>query len=132
MTKMNARTQEVIRQIASYLNIDYGYIIRCEEWAAVWFVVIEGKGGRFISKSVVKYSECQIKELTDRQTGNKSWGIVSPKGGCFKVYKTLKAAQQAMMTTAHSYIDYYAASASGSIINSYAIGNYNAVNLISR
>jgi hypothetical protein len=133
MTKPNYRNMEIKRQIAEYFKLYHeSQITRCEEWANVWFVVIEGKGGRFVSKTVVKHSECQIKELTDPQTGKKCWGIVSPKGGCFGTYKTLKAAQKVMATTAASYVDWYAASASGSIIYSGAVGNYHLIDLTNR
>jgi len=42
-----------LNQIANYLKIESNEIKRCEKWANVWFVVIAGKGGRFVSKSVV-------------------------------------------------------------------------------
>lgn len=42
-----------LNQIAKHLEIDANQIKRCEEWAKVWFVVIQGKGGRFVSKAVV-------------------------------------------------------------------------------
>jgi hypothetical protein len=41
-------------QIAAHLKIDTSSIKRSEEWASVWFVVIQGKGARFVSKTVVK------------------------------------------------------------------------------
>ena len=43
-----------LNQIAAHLKVESTKIIKCEEWASVWFVVIRGKGGRFVSKSVVK------------------------------------------------------------------------------
>lgn len=43
-----------VNQIARNLKIEASRIIRCEEWAKVWFVVIQGKGARFVSKKVVK------------------------------------------------------------------------------
>jgi ribosomal protein L3 len=46
---MNAQAQ-----IAIHLNIAASAITRCEEWANVWFVVIVGRGARFVSKKVVK------------------------------------------------------------------------------
>jgi hypothetical protein len=45
---MNAQSQ-----IASHLNITASAITRCEEWASVWFVVVTGRGARFVSKKVV-------------------------------------------------------------------------------
>lgn len=43
-----------LNQIAQHLEIEASKITRCEEWAKVWFVVIQGKGARFVSKKVVK------------------------------------------------------------------------------
>ena len=35
-------------QIADFLNISPNAILRCEEWAHIYFVVISGYGGRFV------------------------------------------------------------------------------------
>jgi hypothetical protein len=43
-----------LSQIAAHLEIEASQIIKCEEWATVWFVVTQNKGGRFVSKKVVK------------------------------------------------------------------------------
>lgn len=40
-------------QIADFLNIPSNAILRCEEWEYIYFVVIAGRGGRFVSKRVV-------------------------------------------------------------------------------
>lgn len=42
-----------LNQIATHLEIEASKISRCEEWVKVWFVVIHGKGARFVSKKVV-------------------------------------------------------------------------------
>lgn len=55
---MNALTQ-----IANYLKVKTAQIKRCEEWAKVYFVVIASKGGRFVSKSVVKPQQVEPKEI---------------------------------------------------------------------
>ena len=47
-------TMNALNQIAAHLKIESSKILKCEEWASVWFVVLAGKGGRFVSKKVVK------------------------------------------------------------------------------
>lgn len=50
-------------QIANFLKIPNTSILRCEEWTNVFFIVIEGKGGRFLSKKIVK--EIQVLQVLD-------------------------------------------------------------------
>lgn len=59
--------------IARKLNILASAIIRVEEWATVLFVVIKGKGARFVSKSVVKFTKVlwKLTSSTRRQEGKK-------------------------------------------------------------
>jgi predicted HicB family RNase H-like nuclease len=45
-----------IAQIATSLNVSPNQIKRAEEWATVLFVVVQGKGARFVSKKVIKES----------------------------------------------------------------------------
>ncbi|HEY9640140.1 MAG TPA: hypothetical protein V6C57_06630 [Coleofasciculaceae cyanobacterium] len=64
-------------QIASFLQIQESAIIRVEEWAKVLFVVVAGKGGRFVSKriinevKVVKPLTWTLEATTRRQEGKK-------------------------------------------------------------
>lgn len=58
---MNAATQ-----IANHLKIEVTKIKRCEEWAKVWFAVIQGKGARFVSKKVVKMINQLIEVVCSR------------------------------------------------------------------
>ena len=46
-----------VSQIAQHLEIKVSRVVRCEEWASCWFVVIQGKGSRFVSKKVVKMTQ---------------------------------------------------------------------------
>lgn len=46
-----------LNQIAQHLKVEANNIIKCEEWANVWFVVLAGKCGRFVSKKVVKMED---------------------------------------------------------------------------
>jgi hypothetical protein len=41
-------------QIANHLKIEESAILRVEQWATVLFVVVAGKGARFVSKKVIK------------------------------------------------------------------------------
>jgi hypothetical protein len=59
---MNALTQ-----IATYLNVSPNRIKRCEEWAKVYFVVIEGKGGRFVSKGIVTMKNAELASLENKK-----------------------------------------------------------------
>jgi hypothetical protein len=43
-----------IAQIATALNVSPNQIKRAEEWKNVLFVVVQGKGARFVSKKVIK------------------------------------------------------------------------------
>lgn len=45
---MNALTR-----IANHLKVSTTQIKRHEEWATIWFVVVQGLGARFVSKKVV-------------------------------------------------------------------------------
>ena len=45
-----------IAQIATSLNVSPNQIKRAEEWKNVLFVVVTGKGARFVSKKVLKMS----------------------------------------------------------------------------
>jgi hypothetical protein len=53
-------------QIASFLKIENSAIVRCEEWANVWFVVIAKKGARFVSKKAVKMTKLQLNHYGKR------------------------------------------------------------------
>lgn len=44
----------MILQIAQHLQVNPNQIIRIEEWANCYFVVVKGLGGRFVSKKVVE------------------------------------------------------------------------------
>jgi hypothetical protein len=46
-----------IAQIATSLNVSPNQIKRAEEWANVLFVVVQGKGARFVSKKVVSMTQ---------------------------------------------------------------------------
>jgi hypothetical protein len=46
-----------ISQIATSLNVSPNQIKRAEEWANVLFVVVQGKGARFVSKKVVSMTQ---------------------------------------------------------------------------
>jgi hypothetical protein len=46
-----------IAQIATSLNVSPNQIKRAEEWKNVLFVVVQGKGARFVSKKVLKMAE---------------------------------------------------------------------------
>lgn len=52
-------------QIANFLNISPNAILRCEEWAHIYFVVVSGFGGRFVSKKVVK--EVTMEEIWEQR-----------------------------------------------------------------
>jgi hypothetical protein len=54
-----------LNQIAAHLEIDTNKIKRCEEWDRVWFIVIQGKGGRFVSKNVVQEVETKRSEFEE-------------------------------------------------------------------
>ena len=54
-------------QIADFLNISPNAILRCEEWAHIYFVVISGHGGRFVSKKVVKVVKMNIEDIWEQQ-----------------------------------------------------------------
>jgi hypothetical protein len=70
-------------QIASHLNIAASAITRCEEWASIWFVVITGRGARFVSKKVVKtMSEPMFIELnTYRKKGINAYLVATDAKG---------------------------------------------------
>jgi hypothetical protein len=61
-----------IAQIATSLNISPNQIKRAEEWATVLFVVVQGKGARFVSKKVIKNMNTTFKgiEITE---GSSVW-----------------------------------------------------------
>jgi hypothetical protein len=73
---MNAQTQ-----IANYLNIEETALTRCEEWAFVWFVVVTGRGARFISKKVVrKMANANIEYVNGKESHTSNWGKYYVKG----------------------------------------------------
>ncbi len=51
-------------QIAAHLNVNESEIIRVEEWSQVLFVVVTGKGGRFVSKRVIRQEIKVVAPLT--------------------------------------------------------------------
>jgi hypothetical protein len=118
-----------LNQIAQHLKIEASRIIRCEEWATCWFVVVAGKGARFVSKSVIKLT---VMELLDKKTGSRVWGIVTKLGGCFNVYKTHKAAENALNKLTPWHVEYWANSVSGSLMKSIYTGQYRAIDLTAK
>jgi lambda repressor-like predicted transcriptional regulator len=60
-----------IAQIATALNVSPNQIKRFEEWKNVLFVVVQGKGARFVSKKVIKMDishydfACEALDLID-------------------------------------------------------------------
>lgn len=58
---MNPTTQLAL---ANHLQVSPNQIKRIEEWANCYFVVVAGKGGRFVSKKVVKAATATIKAPT--------------------------------------------------------------------
>ncbi|MEY3303742.1 MAG: hypothetical protein RLZZ139_2115 [Cyanobacteriota bacterium] len=78
-----------IAQIATSLNVSPNQIKRAEEWANVLFVVVVGKGSRFVSKKVLKMEMTQMtrsqlakKIAADLDCTTKIW----EKGGKVRVY----------------------------------------------
>ena len=61
-----------IAQIATALNVSPNQIKRAEEWKNVLFVVVQGKGARFVSKKVIKDMNTTFKgiEITE---GSSVW-----------------------------------------------------------
>ena len=54
-------------QIANFLNVSPNAILRCEEWVHIYFVVISGYGGRFVSKKVVKVNVDNMEDIWEQQ-----------------------------------------------------------------
>jgi aspartyl-tRNA synthetase len=54
-----------IAQVANFLNVSPNQIKRCEEWASVIFVVVQGRRPRFVSKKVLvmKSQEVSVESL---------------------------------------------------------------------
>lgn len=44
-----------IKTVCNYLGVGTAFVTRCEEWAHVIFVVIEGVGARFVSKKAIAH-----------------------------------------------------------------------------
>ena len=76
-------------QIAQHLKIEVSRITRCEEWASCWFVVIQGKGSRFVSKKVVKMNQQQ--EITDPQLIKRLERVRTGKSNKSKFEQDLKS-----------------------------------------
>ena len=57
----------MILAIAQHLQVSPNQIIKIEEWANCYFVVIQGKGGRFVSKKVVEVAPVQAPALQSYQ-----------------------------------------------------------------
>lgn len=52
----------MLNQIATYLQVSTNSIVRCDEWANVYFVIVAGCRPTFISKKVVKVNK-PVKKL---------------------------------------------------------------------
>ena len=55
-----------IAQIATSLNVSPNQIKRAEEWKNVLFVVVTGKGARFVSKKVLKMETPKLSKETEK------------------------------------------------------------------
>ena len=55
------------QQIANFLDTDTSALVRCEEWANVWFVIVQVRRPRFVSKKVVKQVKVEAMSLTPEQ-----------------------------------------------------------------
>ena len=63
---MNANQIAQIAQIATSLNVSPNQIKRAEEWKNVLFVVVTGKGARFVSKKVLKMETPKLSKETEK------------------------------------------------------------------
>jgi hypothetical protein len=70
--------------------------------------------------------------LMDRQTQKAVFGIVTDRGGCWKVYPTQRKAENALQKlmlnpALFELADYYGNGCTGSVLMSYATGRYQVV-----
>lgn len=66
-------TLQHYQQVSSHLKVAQENIKKIQEWAHVYFVVIRGIGGRFVSKKVVKIVEPIRYEITRWTNHAKEW-----------------------------------------------------------
>ena len=65
-----------IAQIATALNVSPNQIKRAEEWKNVLFVVVQGKGARFVSKKVIKEMNIEMNINQFSQEVNQAFGNI--------------------------------------------------------
>lgn len=80
----------MLNQIADYLQVSTSQIVRCDEWAKVYFVVVAGCRPTFISKKVIVMPKLSINATYSETVSHmKKLGIWNAPDRC-SVWKALQ------------------------------------------
>lgn len=86
-------------QVAAHLKIAVSQVLRVEEWPHVLFAVVAGKGGRFVSKKVLKMAE---QEFTAYEVAEKIADLINESDSIYRASVWNKKAGETRVYVSYS------------------------------